>query len=510
MLHCVLRLDALPVRCMCADDHLVYLAEAPLRGHAGHSTPGGHTGRLTARDPTTGRVSRQLGSGGNSISCVLVVRDEHVWHGSFDGLLHVIRRGGQPLHEARAHAACVHALVEGVEAVFSSGGDFLVRAWSRSLVPLRTLRAHTSSVHCLAAPLPPSSRGYTGETFSQGGAGVWSGGDDNVIHVWSGSEAAGFAHVSCVEDFDAPLRVLASQDSSAPRIWAACAAGGLRVYDARTRSVLRTLVSPGGGAPTTCIACSPSATTVWVGDFGGSITVFDGGSLAKLQRLEGVHTGAVGGLAAPRAGSATASPSSAAVVWSFGADCSLRAWGMSERLHERFSRTREAIDGQHRALTMMRSLLPRAAAATAGRLEAAAQRSEMLTRRLLDLDVSMSVGGAVGDVYRAGGVGMPPPSGRVSAGTDGGESALAADAKRRAMEYEASVGALNQAHQEVASEVEEALLALRGRVDELLAFVQGAPSSERQPQSAEMSSMPELHAPMWAAPSPRRQPSNAP
>ena len=159
---------------------------------------------------------------------------------------------------------------------------------------------------------------------------------------------------------------------------------------------------------------------------------------------------------------------------------------------------------------MMRSLLPRAAAATAGRLEAAAQRSEMLTRRLLDLDVSMSVGGAVGDVYRAGGVGMPPPSGRVSAGTDGGESALAADAKRRAMEYEASVGALNQAHQEVASEVEEALLALRGRVDELLAFVQGAPSSERQPQSAEMSSMPELHAPMWAAPSPRRQPSNAP
>ena len=41
------------------------------------------------------------------------------------------RRGGQCLHEARAHASVVRALVQGVEAVFSSGGDFLVRAWDR-------------------------------------------------------------------------------------------------------------------------------------------------------------------------------------------------------------------------------------------------------------------------------------------------------------------------------------------------------------------------------------------
>ena len=47
---------------------------------------------------------------------------------------------------------------------------------------------------------------------------------------------------------------------------------------------------------------------------------------------------------------------------------------MSERLNDRMVRTREAIEGQHTALAMMRSMLPRAAAAAAGRLEAAAQR----------------------------------------------------------------------------------------------------------------------------------------
>ena len=109
--HCMLRLDALPVRCICADDRLIYLAEAPLRGHAGHATPGGHTGRLTARDPRSGRVSRQLNGGGNALSCLLVTRDqEHVWTGMYDGMLRVGRRSGQRINEARAHAACVHAI----------------------------------------------------------------------------------------------------------------------------------------------------------------------------------------------------------------------------------------------------------------------------------------------------------------------------------------------------------------------------------------------------------------
>ena len=485
--HCILRLDALPVRCMFADERLVYLSEAPLRGHAGHSTPGGHSGRLTARDPRSGRVSRQLAGGGNTISCLLVTKDEHVWCGSFDGLLRVTRRGGQPLHEARAHAACVHALVAGVEAVFSSGGDFLVRAWSLSLVPLRTLRAHTSSVHCLAAPIPTPARGYSGEAFSQGGAGIWSGGEDTALHVWSGSEAAGFAHVTTIEDFGAPIRVLAAQDVGAPRVWAADAAGALRVYDAKSRSILRSPASPGNAPPTTCITCTSNA--VWVGDLSGSITIYDGSSLAKLQRVDAVHVGAVGGLAAPRG---------TGLVWSFGADCAVRGFAMSEQLQDRLSRARESIEGQHSALLMMRSMFPRAAAATAGRLEAAAQRSEMLTRRLLDVEVSMSIGEPHAPSSVVGREVTHDATHEV-------ESVATADAKRRSLEYEMSVDALNQAQRELATDVEESLLALRGRIDELLAFVQaGLPGNRDVLSGADAVSAPvPMNAPMWAVPSAR-------
>ena len=509
--HCILRLDALPVRYMCADERSVYLAEAPLR-HAGHPTPGGHTGRLTARD-RNGRVTKQLAGAGNALSCLLVTRDERIWAGSFDGLVRICRLDGRPLHEARAHSDCVHAIAEAMEAVFSSGGDFLVRAWSASLVPLRTLRAHSSGVHCLAAP---AWVGIGLSSFSEAGCGAWSGGDDGVVHVWSDSEAAGFAHIACIDDFGAPVRVLAAQNCASPRVWAADVSGALRVYDARSRSVLRT-VRPGPTAPpTTCIACSTTA--VWTGDAAGCITVYDGGTLHKLQRLDGVHLGAVGGLA-----SALGSRDGGGVWWSWGADCSVRAWNMSERMDDRMSRTREAIDGQHSVLSMMRSMLPRAAAATTGRIEAAAQRSEMLSRRLLDLEVSMSIGSelrAASSATLATADGTYATSradvlaGYTAANSDGiatgGEHGdqVAEEGRRRVVEYDASVDALNLASREVATELEESLLALRGRIDEMLAVVQGGGESASPARAFDPDAGARvLNAPMWATASPRGKPS---
>ena len=539
--HCVLRMDSVPVRCIAADKTSIYLAEAPLRGSSsgGH---GGHGGRLTARDPRTGKISRTLSGGGVTLSCIMVANDGHLWSGTFDGLIRVSRRGGQALHETRAHASSVHSLAEAVEAVFSAGGDFVVRAWSPSLTPLRTLRAHTASVHALAAPIPsPGTYGYHGEAFSAGGAGIWSGGDDHAVHVWSGSEASGFEHVATIDDFAAPVRVLVPQNASPPRVWAADAAGALRVYDARSRSVLRTCQSASGAVPpTTCVACTPRA--VWVGDASGGITIYDGTSLARLQFLAAVHSGVVHGLACPKVtlgpgppdSSEADSPVSAGgiVVWSFGADCAVRGWGMSERLQDRLKHTREAIEGQHTALSMMRSMLPRAAAAAAGRLEAAAQRSEVLTRRLLDLEVTMSVNGEVGDsgLHQTGGVGMPPPSpGRynpsypVSALNDpshynpvtsgassygrgaeasSGSAAYDAAAQRRSAEYNSSVEHLAVAQREVSYEVEQALLALRGRIDELLHFTQathGHSSTEAVSAAAVTTS-----APMSTTATPRR------
>ena len=134
-------MDAMPVRCIAADKTSIYLAEAPLRGSS--TSHSGHGGRLTARDPRTGKVSRTLNGGGVTLSCLMVANDGHLWSGTFDGLVRVTRRGGQALHETRAHASSVHCIAEAVEAVFSAGGDFIVRAWSPSLTPLRTLRAHT-------------------------------------------------------------------------------------------------------------------------------------------------------------------------------------------------------------------------------------------------------------------------------------------------------------------------------------------------------------------------------
>ena len=237
--HCVLRLDAMPVRCVAADEKVIYVAEAPLRGMSSH---GGHGGRLTARDPRTGRVARTLNGGGNAVSCLLVTASGHVWSGSHDGLVRVSRKGGQALHEARAHASNVHALAEGSEAVFSAGADFLVRAWSAGLTPLRTLRAHTAAVHALAAPLGGSYGGAHGGAHGgsyggsyggaygdvngdvhgisgggSGGAGVWSGGEDGVVHIWSGSEGLGFGHDACLEDFGgAAVRVLVAQVCASP------------------------------------------------------------------------------------------------------------------------------------------------------------------------------------------------------------------------------------------------------------------------------------------------------
>ena len=191
---------------------------------------------------------------------------------------------------------------------------------------------------------------------------MWSGADDAALHVWSGSEADGFEHVTCIEDFTSAVRVLAEQNANPPRVWAARrGAGALRVYDARSRSVLRTCISAGTAPATTCIVSTPS-TAVWVGDESGGVTIYDGTSLTKLQRLDGVHTGAVVSLVCPKAGLGSPGGGEAAVggivVWSYGADISVRGWGMSEKVSDRLSSAREAIDGQHSALTMMRSMLP--------------------------------------------------------------------------------------------------------------------------------------------------------
>ena len=170
-------------------------------------------------------------------------------------------------------------------------------------------------------------------------------------------------------------------------------------------------------------------------------------------------------------------------------------------------RAREAIDGQHESLQMIRTMLPRAAAAATGRLEAAAQRSEFLTRRMLDLEVSFSVGTELGEGYRPVGFGYPPTPHTPRTPT---AAALAAGGTPQARTYEAGVAALNEAHREVTEEVQEALLALRGRIDELLAFARGPPAAATgaaastaidaetpRPLAAD------LHAPVWATP-PRR------
>ena len=137
----------------------------------------------------------------------------------------------------------------------------------------------------------------------------------------------------------------------------------------------------------------------------------------------------------------------------------------------------------------------------------------------------MSVSGEIGAAHRAGGVGMPPAGGGSS--TPGGESyysrggaalvptstpaytgtyspmyplsacndpacgmlgvaggdvpvshpTVDAAAQRRSAEYNASVESLAVAQREVGVEVEQALLALRGRIDELLKFTQSGHSA---------------------------------
>ena len=341
----MLRLDALPVRAICADERLVFVAEAPLRGqHAGHSGTQ-HGGRLTAREARTAKVSRTLNGGGYAISCLLATSDTHLWSGSYDGVVRVARRGGQALHEARAHASSVHALAEACSSavVFSAGADFLVRAWSLSLMPLRTMRAHTCPVHCLAAPsvtdaaVAPEAGGLADEE-------LWSGGDDHAIHVWKAGEATGFSHVVCLDrEFGAPVRLLVVQSIAAPRVWAADTAGALRVYHARSHAVLRTLVTAGSAPPATSIAPTASG-AVWVGDASGCLTVYEGHSTAPLARLDGAHLGAVGGLASPAGsggggggGVGEGRMGSITLVWSFGADATVRVWGMSEQLPEKVS-----------------------------------------------------------------------------------------------------------------------------------------------------------------------------
>ena len=438
---CVLHIDALPVRSICADDSTIYLAEAPLNGR--HSSHGGHGGRLTARDPKTSRVARTLSAGCNALSCLLVTSDGQVWCGSSDGQIRVLRRGGQLLHEARAHASWVHALTEAAGGVcFSAGADFLVRVWSLSLAPLRTLRAHTATVSCLATPA--TAPAIVGST-------VWSGGDDHVIHVWSSREEDGFAHLGSLGDFASAVRVLAAQPCATSRMWAADAAGSLRIFDGQSRAILRTAVHAGSAPPVTCVV-SNLIGLVWVGDSSGGLTIYDGSSLVALTRVEGAHAGAVGGLAAPRGAVGS-------VVWSFGADSAVRTWRVSEQTHDKLDRMRKAMDAQHARLCTMRQVLPRAAASAAGRLEAATQRSEYLCRRLLDLEITMSVGG---------------------------------DALMQASQHEDSMAGLNHAQREVAAEVEDALLALRSVADELLASMHAGPSSAT-PSSSRAKGPPEMN-----------------
>ena len=143
----------------------------------------------------------------------------------------------------------------------------------------------------------------------------------------------------------------------------------------------------------------------------------------------------------------------------------------------------------------------------------------------------MSVGGEIGELHRNGSVGMPAaygnpafdpgypvsaynnPAGPVTPARSGAvEDAM----QRRSVEYNGSVESLNAAQREVAVEVEQALLALRGRIDELLVFTQGGgqptPASEGAlvpstlPASLPPSSLPPSSTPR----SERRAPPLAP
>ena len=185
-------------------------------------------------------------------------------------------------------------------------------------------------------------------------------------------------------------------------------------------------------------------------------------------------------------------------------------------------------------------MLPRAAAAATGGIEAAAHRSEILSRRLLDLEVSVNVGSDVGEAHLTGGVGMPSPdpaafaarrlSLPASAAVElegsgahyyhgGGGPPAAYGDTRRALEYMQSVDGPNRAQCDIAREVEEALLSLRGRIDELISFAQGqaAPPAEHYPAPTRWQAPPPqpptctpappytaaTNAPVWALPSPR-------
>lgn len=450
---CIMKREHLPLRCIAADDRLVYVAEAPCRAPSGGGQS--HNGRLCAREPREGKLVKHVpvaGTGG-APSCLLATSDGNVWCGNSDGLLHVCRRGGPPLHEARAHAAAVAALAEATESVWSAGPDFLVRVWSMSLVPLRTLRGHTGAICALAAV-----------AVAPGRCEVWSAGADRCARVWSCEEAAGYPQLARLGEEAAPTTVLVAHDGvRPPRIWSGDASGGLRVFDAAGRAVLRCAVGGGGDAPAiTCIACN--AVSVWVGDEAGTLRVYDARSTSALGRFDGAHAGPVAGLAAPsgrRGGVTRSGDGCGVVVWSFGAhDEVVRGWGMAEHVLARIERMRRAVEAQHQAVELVQATLLRATATCAGRVEAAAVRGAALRRRVLDLEVAITLGGG-------------PEAGR----TDGVGAALGAgaalDGGGQKAEYEAALAAVGATQCEVASEVEQALLALRTRVDQLLTFAQG-------------------------------------
>ena len=64
------------------------------------------------------------------------------------------------------------------------------------------------------------------------------------------------------------------------------------------------------------------------------------------------------------------------------------------------------------------------------------------------------------------------------------EKQLQAAAQERSRQYQESVEALHASQREIAGDVEEALLALRGRIDEILHFAQGGGQTEATARAA--------------------------
>ena len=247
-------------------------------------------GWLRTRDLVTGEIAHQQrlrSSPNEDVTCIAATHDK-IWVGGNRGLLCVFRISDHKhvadcvLHESGITALCVQ---DG--AVLATGTDGRLSIWANeSLTCVSFLVVARGPVNCVTScrradlgmftpTMPPG-----GVTTTRDATIVLCNGDDNVLNMWTTTDAAQLPS-AVFRGHTAPILCVAVVGGN--RLWTGSEDMSVRVWNPTTQSCLRELRHHRGAVH--IVMAVPDDPKVWTASIDGTVALWDASTLTCLGDL---------------------------------------------------------------------------------------------------------------------------------------------------------------------------------------------------------------------------------